>query len=225
MVRLVVNGGDILFHKKDGMLYVRKQMVDNLIDRGINSPNLINSLLQIPRHLFVSEALRYRAYLDDSLPIGFGQTISKPIIIASMVQSLELTGSERVLEIGTGSGYQTAILSTLASAVVSTERIKDISRRAMDVLLSLKMKNFNLVHTDDFRELPGTFDRIVVAAGASIMPDDLLAKLNSSGILIIPIEKEGIHNIIKFKKYPNGKITEEIIGKATFVPYIEGESA
>lgn len=204
---------------KDGMEYTRAGMIRSLAEKGISGLAL-EVMSEIPRHLFVSEALRYSAYRDASLPIGFGQTISKPSVIAKMVHSLNLTGEERVLEIGTGSGYQTAVLARLTAAVVSMERIESLARRAAAVLQSLRIVNVTVLNTDDFNKTNGTFDAIVVAAGADIFPVDLFAKLNVGGRLVIPIGSEEGHSIMRYTKRNDGNFIEEHIGQAKFVPYI-----
>lgn len=222
-----MNGEVTLYRqeKNDHMAYIREEMVRDISRRGIASSTVLESMMRVPRHLFVSEALRYRAYHDTSLPIGFGQTISKPSVIARMVQGLALTGRERVLEIGTGSGYQTAILAQLAGSVVSMERIRDLSIRARGAVLPFGFININFVVGDDFHDTEGLFDAVVVAAGAGIMPASLLEKVNPGGICIIPVGMEGDHQIMKFIKRPDGSCIEERIGEATFVPLIMGDRA
>ncbi len=211
--------------ENDNMAYIREEMIRNLSRNGIASSTVLEAMMRVPRHLFISEALRYSAYHDTSLPIGFGQTISKPSVIARMVQGLALTGRERVLEIGTGSGYQTAILAQLAGSVVSMERIRDLSIRARSAILPFGFTNINFLACDDFREAEGLFDAVVVAAGAGIMPARLLEKVNPGGVCIIPVGMEGDHQIMKFTKRSDGTCIEERIGEATFVPLIMGNRA
>ena len=209
-----------MFRKSDGMEYIRQEMVHDLSRKGIVSSNVLNAVFRVPRHLFVSEALRYSAYRDTSLPIGFGQTISKPSVIAMMVQALSLTGEERVLEIGTGSGYQTAILAQLSASVVSMERIKELSVRAKSVLISFNVGNVTFLNSDDFNETEGEFDAIVVSAGAEIFPVDLCDKVRPGGRLVIPVGNSSGHQIMKYIKKSDGTFIEENIGRATFVPLI-----
>ncbi len=213
-----------MFPENDGMEYIREGMVKALSRKGI-SGRVLQVIYTVPRHLFVSEALRYRAYEDSSLPIGFGQTISKPSVIAGMVQALSLTGEERVLEVGTGSGYQTAVLSLMAQQVVSMERIPWLAERASALLRKYGFSNAEVVNTDDFNTTEGTFDAIVVAAGAEIFPVDICDKLNSGGRLVIPVGNSSGHNIMKYTKKADGTLMEEIIGTATFVPYITGSAS
>jgi len=211
----------ILSIKHDGMKTTRLKMVDMLSDKGVHVCNVLDAMSNVPRHYFVSEALRYSSYEDTSLPIGFGQTISKPSIIGRMVQALNLTKTDRVLEIGTGSGYQTAILSHLAKNVATLERIHLLSDRARLVISQLNLKNIRFIKNDDFNSADGLFDAIIVAAGADILPVDLFKKLTPTGRLVIPVFSDSIHKIIKYTK--NGDtITEEFIAAAVFVPLIFG---
>jgi protein-L-isoaspartate(D-aspartate) O-methyltransferase len=212
------SGVAILYH--DDRIYIREGMVQRLKSQGIHSGTVLQALLSVPRHFFVSDALGFSAYQETSLPIGFGQTISKPSIIALMVQALSLNGEERVLEIGTGSGYQTALLANLAQEIVTMERIGELLERARAQLISIGYGGITFIHSDDFRSAEGTFDRIIVAAGTDIMPPDLLQLLNTGGILLIPLGKNGNHVIKKYVKRLDGSVLEESIGEATFVPYV-----
>jgi protein-L-isoaspartate(D-aspartate) O-methyltransferase len=209
----------ILFHK-DSMHRARQVLIDELKKKGIYSSTLISVMNEIPRHLFVSEALRYRAYDDISLPIGFGQTISKPSVIALMVQALGLNGEERVLEIGTGSGYQSAILGRLASKVITIERIPELSLRARDILVKMQYTNIQFIQSGEFIETEGIFEAIVVAAGANILPVELFSKLAPGGVLVVPVTEGGRHVIMKYVKTRSGQIAEENIGEAVFVPLV-----
>ncbi len=212
-----------MYHKTDSMYRPRLAMVEKLHQKGISSGSVLEAMLKVPRHLFVSDALCYRAYDDTSLPIGFGQTISTPSVVASMVQSLKLTGDEKVLEIGSGSGYQAAVLSELSSAVTAMERIPELAERSRTVLGSLGYM-VRIVTGDDFNEIDSFFDRIIVAAGVSLMPYNLLEKLEPGGILVIPVNENGRgHNIKRFVRKKDNDFFEEVIGMATFVPYITSE--
>jgi protein-L-isoaspartate(D-aspartate) O-methyltransferase len=207
------------------MQYIKQAMISALRKKGISSGSVLDAMLKVPRHQFVSEALRYHAYDDISLPIGHGQTISKPSVIAKMVQSLELTGDQHVLEIGTGSGYQAAVLSQLSESVVTMERIEELINRARGVLVGMGYQNIKFIHSGNFNDAPGEFDAVIVAAGAYIVPATLLAKVAPGGRLIIPVGTRTGHNIKKFIKRRDGSVVEEEIGYATFVPYIAGETA
>ncbi len=202
------------------MDYATKSFLEMLTAEGIFSTSVLHVMSRVRRHDFVSEALRYRAYDNASLPIGFGQTISKPAIIGKMIQSLGLRGYERVLEIGTGSGYQAALLSGLAGSVVTIERIKDLAFRAESILKRLRCDNVTVMNTGDYNEVEGLFDAIIVAAGADVMPADLMDKFRTNGVLVIPIADNDCHYIKRFLKGPDGSYNEEIIGMANFVPLI-----
>lgn len=205
----------------DGYRRARDRMVDDLCRRGIlYSGSLTAVMREAPRHLFVSEALRYRAYEDASLPVGHNQTVSRPSTIARMIQCLGLCGDERVLEIGTGTGYQSALLSGLASQVVTAERIRELYRAARDNLLfRLRCRNVRLHHNEDF-SMEGPFDAIVVAAGACVLPERLLSLLSSGGKLVIPIAGAEGQSLKRYVKRGDGSVAEDDMGAASFVPLV-----
>ncbi len=218
-----MNGEDILYHNSDRMYNARRNMVMKLELKGISAGSVLDAMMRVPRDQFMSEALCYRAYDDTSLPIGFGQTISTPSVVASMVQSLRLTGDEKVLEIGSGSGYQAAVLAELAGEVTAMERIPELAERSKIVLANLGY-NVKVINGDNFNDIDSVFDRIIVSAGVRIFPSDLLAKLNDGGILVIPVDESGKnHQIKRYVKKSETDFFEEIIGRATFVPYIMNE--
>ena len=162
---------------------------EQLVRRGITDARVLDAMRKIPRHVFIEEALRDRAYGDHPLPIGEGQTISQPYMVAAMTQLLELEGTEKVLEIGTGSGYQTAILATLARRVCSVERLPALAARARRVLEELGSTNV-IVKTGDGSfgwpdEAP--FDRVLVTAGAPQVPAPLFQQLAEGGRLVVPV--------------------------------------
>ena len=199
-------------------------MVADLRKKGINSTRLLSALSSVPRHFFVSEAFKYRAYDDVALPIGFGQTVSRPYVIAMMIQSLNLRGNERVLEVGTGSGYQAALLSHLCAEVVTMERIPELSARAREVVFMRGCVNVRFMASGDLSEPEGLFDGIIVAAGADEMPENLIDKLNDNGTLLIPISGKRGHLIKRYIKSGNDIIEDEL-GDAQFVPLIVNRSA
>ncbi|MEK7274677.1 MAG: protein-L-isoaspartate(D-aspartate) O-methyltransferase [Candidatus Desantisbacteria bacterium] len=202
----------------------RKQMVFGLEKKGITDQRVLDAFLRVPRDMFVEDVFQDRAYDDHPLPIGLGQTISQPYMVAFMTQILQLRGTERVMEIGTGSGYQAAILSGLVEKVYSVERIKKLSERAEDILLhKLKYKNIVLVIGDGSYGLPqyAPFDRIIVTAGSPDVPKAMLSQLADGGRLVIPkgdrysqiltiIDKKGDEFITS---YEGGCIFVPLIGK------------
>lgn len=204
----------------------RSRMVAALASSGaVFSRTVLGAMERVPRHIFVSEALRYRAYEDCSLPIGFGQTISRPSTVARMLQALSLSGVERVLEIGAGSGYQTALLAEIAGEVHARERIDGLFSRARDLLLfRMRYGNVRLVHGEDLGDITGSFDAIVVAAGAPFMPESLLRALAPGGSLVIPIGNGTDHSIKRYLKKAGGRIIEDDLGDALFVPLVCGPS-
>ena len=167
----------------------RKRMVMQLTARGIRDGRVIEAMQKIPRHLFVEEAMAAQAYSDSSLPIGEKQTISQPYTVALMTELLMLKGGERVLEIGTGSGYQAAILATLVDKVYTIERFRPLALQARKVLDSLRLLNVNLRIGDGSEGWPeeAPFDAIVVTAGAPEVPQELLQQLCVGGRLVIPV--------------------------------------
>ncbi|MBW1697491.1 MAG: protein-L-isoaspartate(D-aspartate) O-methyltransferase [Deltaproteobacteria bacterium] len=168
----------------------RQKMVENQIrKRGIKDPLVLNAMLQVPRHRFVPENLTSQAYADHPLPIGEGQTISQPYIVALMTESLKLTGNERVLEIGTGSGYQAAILCKVVKEVYTIEIKKKLYQKSTRVLRSLGFSNVKTRHGDGYFgwEAAAPFDAIMITAAVDHIPPPLLAQLVDGGRLILPL--------------------------------------
>ena len=168
----------------------RERMVDEqLARRGITDARVLDAMRRIPRHRFVEEGLAHSAYEDHPLPIGEGQTISQPLIVAYMTECLELTGSEKVLEIGTGSGYQAAVLAALAARVCTIERIPRLATRARQVLENLGCNNVWVRTANGTLGWPdeAPFDRILVAAGGPAVPPPLFEQLAEGGRMVIPV--------------------------------------
>lgn len=206
----------------DNYEIARKRMVEEQIkSRGIKDPVTIEAFMKVPRHLFVEEALRGQAYSDYPLPIGQDQTISQPYIVALMTEGLELTESDRVLEIGTGSGYQTAILAEIAKLVFSIERKSELLERAKKMLLELKYKNVEIKVDDGTQgwtnESP--FDGIIVTASAPEIPEPLVEQLRDGGRMVIPVGGRVSQDLIKITK-EKGKIKKENMGGCRFVKLI-----
>jgi protein-L-isoaspartate(D-aspartate) O-methyltransferase len=201
---------------------LRHRMVEEqLVTRGIKDQRVLAAMQKVPRHLFVEEALWDRAYGDHALPIGERQTISQPYMVAIMTEILELRGPERVMEIGTGSGYQAAILAELATRVCSIERIKSLAMRARATLESLHYQNVAVKVFDGTYgwkdESP--FDAIVVTAGAPEIPQPLLEQLKEGGRMAIPIGDQTMQVLHKVVKTPTGITDLELTG-CVFVPLI-----
>ncbi len=201
----------------------RKRMVqEQIVNRGITNPRIIDAFLKIPRHLFVQEAMAAQAYSDGPLPIGEKQTISQPYMVAYMTDLLNLSGNEQLLEVGTGSGYQTAILATLVKRVSTIERIRSLAMQARKVLDSLHLLNVNIKIGDGTLGWPeeGPFDAILVTAGAPAVPETVAAQLAPGGRLIIPVGDESNQTIIRIIKEKDGTLTRETGIGCRFVPLI-----
>lgn len=200
----------------------RERMVKNqLIPRGITDEGVLEAMEKIPRHLFVEEALNNEAYNDHPLPIGHKQTISQPYIVALMTQALELTGKEKTLEIGTGSGYQTAIIAELSEKVYTIERIRPLMEKARSLLNELGYTNIM------FKAFDGTlgwkeyepYDAIMITAGAPKIPKPLLDQLALGGKMVVPIGDKFSQELIKIVKQKRG-YKEKNLGGCRFVDLV-----
>ena len=200
----------------------RERMVNTqLIPRGIKDPRVLAAMKKVPRHLFVDEALTDQAYQDHPLPIGYGQTISQPYIVALMSEALELSGDEKVLEVGTGSGYQAAILGELAKKVYSVERIPQLLSRARKILDSLGYNNVFLKLDDGtwgWEEF-APYDAIIVTAASPKVPEPLLKQLADPGVMVIPVGDEYSQDLVRIRKR-DGRYFQEDLGGVRFVRLI-----
>jgi protein-L-isoaspartate(D-aspartate) O-methyltransferase len=211
---------------ENDFLRLRSQMVEEqLRGRGISDAQVLKIMGEVPRHLFVPEDLRQQAYDDGPLPIGCDQTISQPYMVGLMTEKLCLTGVESVLEVGTGSGYQTAVLSRLAAIVISIELSSQLSESARRVLSDLGwMGNVTLVVGDGSIGYPdcAPFDRIIVTAGSPCIPRPLVHQLKEGGILVLPLGERARQVLLQLTKMPDGLKTVELVD-CTFVPLIGQE--
>ena len=200
----------------------RREMVENqILSRGVRDPDVLKAMATVPRHLFVSEALVDSAYGDFPLPIGEGQTISQPYIIAEMTQALELKGNERVLEIGTGSGYQAAILAQIAYKVYTIERNNTLFLQTRKLFDSLKYHNIVTRYSDGTQgwKAESPFDAIIVTAGGQQIPPPLVDQLAVGGRLVIPVGGHMSQELIKLEKTEDGVRTYNL-GGCRFVKLI-----
>jgi len=200
----------------------RQIMVDSqLRARGISDPRVLDAMLRVPREQFVSEPNREQAYEDHPLPIGNGQTISQPYIVALMLESLHLRPTDKVLEIGTGSGYATALLAQLAAQVFSVERHPALAQSAREVIAALGYTNVRILTGDGTLGLPeaAPFDAIMVSAAAPYLPPALLAQLSDNGRIIIPIGTENSQQL-QFVRLINGQPVISLRELVRFVPLI-----
>jgi len=192
---------------------------EQIIGRGIRDPRVIDAMRRVPRHLFVDEALRDRAYDDSPLPIGEKQTISQPYMVALMSEALQLEGSESVLEVGSGSGYQTAVLAKLARRVFSIERIESLAARARGILDGLGIGNIEIKVGDGSLgwRAKAPFEAILVTAGSPIVPGPLVEQLAPGGRLVIPVGERACQELLRVRRSHNGGTTREELVECRFV--------
>lgn len=207
-----------MFHYEEAR---RRMVAEQLVSRGVRDPRVLEAMAEVPRHFFVDEPEREQAYDDCALPIGEQQTISQPYMVAYMTELLELQGRERVLEIGTGSGYQAAVLSRLAAEVFSIERIESLARRAEEVLGRLGYRNVSIRVGDGSLGWPeqAPFDGIIVTAGAPEIPRPLVEQLGPSGRLVIPVgDRRG--QVLHRVRRTDAGVEDLALTSCIFVPLI-----
>lgn len=202
-----------------------KKLIQQLSDLGITNQEVLRVIAETPRHVFMPESLAHKAYENTALPIGNGQTISQPLMVATMTQLLMQHNCHNVLEIGTGSGYQTAILAQLVDKVFSVERIAQLQYQAKRRLRQLDLHNVSMRHGDGWKgwSSKAPFDGIIVTAAASEVPTDLVAQLADGGVMIIPVggtnESQSLTVIRRF----GDSVEQQQIGDVRFVPLVKGE--
>jgi protein-L-isoaspartate(D-aspartate) O-methyltransferase len=202
----------------------RARLIERLRGEGIHDERVLSAIGEIPRHLFIDEALAHRAYEDTALPIGHGQTISQPYVVALMTQTLMAAGiPAKVLEIGTGCGYQTALLSKLCGAVYTVERIEPLATAARRRLRRLGFLNIHFRLDDGGHGWPqyAPYDAILAAAAASEVPADLLEQLAPGGRLVLPVGDSSVQELRVIHRTDSG-FTSESLGRVTFVPLVRG---
>jgi len=202
----------------------RERMISRLMEQGITDLNVIDVLRRTPRHIFLDEALSHRAYEDTALPIGHGQTLSQPYIVARMTEALLQGGPlQKVLEIGTGSGFQTAVLAALVGKVYSVERIRALQEKARQRLTALKLYNVRLRHTDGGMGWPeeAGFDGIIATAAPLGVPKALMEQLAVGGRLIIPVGGGEVQDLVLMTRTETG-YEKKVLEKVRFVPMLGG---
>ena len=205
----------------------RERLIQRLIDQGVTNEQVLDIIRNTPRHIFLDEALSHRAYEDSSLPIGFGQTLSQPYIVARMTELLiGASGKlDKVLEIGTGCGYQAAVLSLLAKEVYSIERIRPLHDLARNKLRPFRIANLRLIYGDGIRGLPqaAPFDAIILAAAGLGVPDPLLDQLAIGGRLIAPVSKsETEQQLLLIERVSSHRYQRTALDEVFFVPLQSG---
>jgi protein-L-isoaspartate(D-aspartate) O-methyltransferase len=218
-------------HERDGIgmtsARTRERLIERLKTEGIRNLAILDRIRAVPRHLFVDEALASRAYEDTALPIGFGQTISQPYVVAAMTEALldDVSGKKliKVLEVGTGCGYQTAVLAPFVQHIYSVERIQPLQQRARVKLAELRIMNVSLRHADGWHgwRSQAPFQGIIVAAAPEEIPPELLEQLDDGGRMIIPIGGRGRQNLLRVTRDGDEFHREELL-PVSFVPFVEG---
>lgn len=205
----------------------RERLIQRLSEQGVTNIRVLDVIRNTPRHIFLDEALSHRAYEDTALPIGFGQTLSQPYIVARMTEILlGASGGklEKVLEVGTGSGYQTTVLAQLVGQVFSVERIKPLQDKARDRLRQLGLRNVQLKHADGGYGWPemGPYDGILSTAAPRAVPDELLAQLAPNGVLVIPVggQEQELHLVMR--DGDTDKFVTQKLEPVKFVPLLSG---
>jgi protein-L-isoaspartate(D-aspartate) O-methyltransferase len=207
-------------------LRTRERLIQRLGDAGITHPAVLRVMRELPRHLFVDEALASRAYEDSALPIGHGQTISQPYTVARMTQALlDSCPCLTVLEIGTGCGYQTAVLASLVRRVYSIERIRDLQRQAERRLLALKLRNVRYRHADGRLGWPeyAPYDGILVTAAPPAVPRALAEQLAPQGCMVLPLGEGDRQSLVRVTRTEDG-FAQEVLESVSFVPLLGGVS-
>ncbi len=200
-------------------------LLTQLRQQGIRDERLLQAIEAVPRERFVDEALEHKAYENTALPIGSGQTISQPYMVARMTELLNLTPTSRVLEIGTGSGYQTAILAHLVQHVCSVERIKGLQWQAKRRLKQLDLHNVSTRHGDGWQGWAsrGPFDAIIVTAAPPEIPPALMEQLDDGGILVLPVGEQA--QMLKYIRRQGSEFIIDTVEAVRFVPLVKGELA
>jgi len=202
----------------------RRILVEGIINKGIIDKSVLNALLKIPRHFFLESAFEHMAYEDKALPIGEGQTISQPYTVAFQSQLLAINKGDKILEIGTGSGYQTCVLLELGAKVYTIERKKELYIKAQQLLSKMGYKA-NFFYGDGYDGLPtyGPFDKILITAGATEIPPKLLSQIKLNGILVAPIGSPSVQIMNKLVKVSENKFQSSTHNSFVFVPLLPGK--
>jgi protein-L-isoaspartate(D-aspartate) O-methyltransferase len=205
---------------------LRRKLIQGLRERGIKDEAVLDAMAMLPRHFFLDKAFEEWAYEDKAFPIGREQTISQPYTVAYQTALLNLQKGDNVLEIGTGSGYQAAILALMGAIVFTVERQQTLSEKAATLLHSLQIPNINTFYHDGTMGLSShaPYDKILVTAGATEVPLNLIMQLKIGGVLVVPIGDEGVQQMYKIQRVSSSDWTEQRFDDFRFVPFLEGKA-
>ena len=205
---------------------LRKQLVDSLKQKGITDEKVLNAINNIPRHYFLDSAFDKVAYEDRAFPIAESQTISQPYTVAYQTQLLEVKQFDKVLEIGTGSGYQAMVLAEMGAQVFTIERQKKLFDELRKFILRNRYPNIKYFYGDGYEGLPtfAPFDKVIVTAAAPFVPPKLVDQLKKGGKMVVPVGEGSIQKMLRITKNADGTITEDVLDKFSFVPMVEGRN-
>ncbi len=206
---------------------LRTRLVQRIVEQGVHDPRVLAAMEHVPRHRFVPGYDLEHAYADHPLSIGYDATISQPSLVALMSEALTLTGKERVLEIGTGSGYQTAVLSHLAGHVHTVEVVPELARRAAEVLCALGHPNVDVHLGDGWAGWPlgAPYDRVVVTAAPEVLPPELLRELVDGGLLVVPVGSQAKEQRLERWRKAGPSLYKQDLGAVRFVPMVHAAHA
>jgi protein-L-isoaspartate(D-aspartate) O-methyltransferase len=205
---------------------LRKKLIDSIRDKGITDENVLNAMMNIPRHFFMDTALEHIAYQDRAFPIGEGQTISQPYTVAYQTELLQVKPHEKILEIGTGSAYQAMVLAEMGANVFTIERQKKLFDTNKNFKLRQRYPSIKYFYGDGFEGLPtyAPFDKIIITAAAPFIPPKLIEQLKTGGKMVIPLEGNGIQIMMRITKNSDGTLDDEAFSNFSFVPMLKGRS-
>jgi len=204
---------------------LRKKLIEGIRDKGITDEQVLEAMMRIPRHYFLDTALEDIAYQDRAFPISEGQTISQPYTVAYQTQLLEVKEYDRILEIGTGSGYQAMVLAEMGAYVFTIERQKKLYDEKKNFILRNKYPSIKYFYGDGFEGLPtfAPFDKIIITAAAPVIPPRLVEQLKTGGKMVLPLDDHDAQKMIRLTKEADGSLTEEAFANFSFVPMLKGK--
>jgi protein-L-isoaspartate(D-aspartate) O-methyltransferase len=205
---------------------LRKKLLDSLRTKGITDENVLNAMMNIPRHFFLDTALEHIAYQDRAFPIGEGQTISQPYTVAYQTQLLEVSPHQKILEIGTGSAYQAMVLAEMGASVFTIERQRNLFESSKKFVLRSRYPSIKFFYGDGFEGLPtfAPFDKIIITAAAPFIPPKLIDQLKPGGKMVIPLDENGRQKMMRITRHEDGSIEEETFSDFSFVPMLKGRN-